>query len=174
MLANPSFVFNSVLCHAFCRFSSFSKTSVFARYGNAKLTINNETLIYLVPFYKATASKTIQLLFSHPLFSTNQCFYGGTTRQKGWYYETSMMVLRDIFGLTMMALRDSCKKLNYTLNSIFSSSPPQTLNTPVFPCANDSLNYFVKINHDEQPTSLPINRQTNRLTQKQTNKQHAN
>ena len=106
MLANPSFGFNSKFIHVFCHFSSLLKTSAFARYGKAKLTIDHETLTYLVPFYKATASKTIWSLLSNRLFSITRLFCGETlrhfenvvdetSRYQGWYYETFWMKLRD-------------------------------------------------------------------------------
>ena len=123
MLAKPSFGFNSIFIHVFCRFSSLSKTSAFARYGKAKSTIDHETLIYLVPFYKATASKTIWSLLSNRLFSITWLFCGEIQRQKGWNSETSMVRQRDIFGLTMMALRGSLSSV--LIYFMFSLSAPQ-------------------------------------------------
>ena len=76
-------------------------------YGKAKLTLDHETLTYLVPFYKATASKTIWSLLYNRLFSITRLFCGGTLRHKGWGYEIEGVVRRDIFGLKWMALRDS-------------------------------------------------------------------
>ena len=106
MLANPSFGFNSIFIHVFCHFSSLSKTSAFAMYGKAKLTLDHETLTYLVPFYKATASKTIWSLLYNRLFSITRLFCGGTMRHfenvvdgvlrhQWWIYETFWVGLRD-------------------------------------------------------------------------------
>ena len=154
MLTKPSFVFNNVFIHVFYRFSSFSNSSAFARYGNAKLTIDHETLIYLVPFYKATAFKTIQQLLSHRLFSTTRVFCGGTKRQKGQKYETSMMVLRDIFCLTMMALRDSLSSdLIYSIIGHYSlNCAIELLNAKL----HTKLNIFIKCTSNFEHTSVSL------------------